>query len=132
MKRELLLTVILVFSASAKADRAPGPIEKTSQEILMTSLCEGEGSFSKAAQCYITPSGERVWELQGEEKKRWMKVATKVRRLEIERELRDTRHKRQESDRRDALAEGYATKCRFWLDQTASAKKEKKIKKYCK
>lgn len=46
---------------------------KISQAALMTALCESEGSYNDSALCFMTPSGKRVWELEGTERAYWMK-----------------------------------------------------------
>tara|TARA_R100000656_G_scaffold542_8_gene915 strand:- start:53701 stop:54105 length:405 start_codon:yes stop_codon:yes gene_type:complete len=103
-----------------------------SQGALFTILCENEQStFSDSAQCYMTPSGKRVWELEGEEQGYWMKVAIAEKKKQFQREKADLNHARRESEREKAWTEEYALHCRFWKDQSQSKRKDKQIKKYC-
>ncbi|WP_348678072.1 hypothetical protein [Alcanivorax profundi] len=95
-------------------------ITNTSQATLMTILCNGEGMFSKAAQCYMTPSGKRVWELEGEAKSYWMRQA-----------MADGRHRRMEEMRQQRLKESHKDFCTFWLDQEVTERSARKIDEYC-
>ena len=107
-------------------------IGDASQGALFTILCEDEQStFSDTAQCYMTPTGERVWELEGEERAYWMKVAVAERKKQLQRKHSDLTHARKESEREKAWTEEYALHCRFWQDQLPSNRKTEQIKKYC-
>lgn len=120
------------FVSSYPAKSIGKGISDASQGALFTALCENEQStFSDTAQCYITPTGKRVWELDGKEKEYWMKVAIAEREKQIRRMQAEINHQRMESKREAAWNEEYALHCRFWKDQIPSEKKSQKINKYC-
>lgn len=107
-------------------------IGDASQGALFTILCENnQSTFSDTAQCYMTPTGKRVWELEGKEREHWMKVAIAERNKKLQRKQSDLNHARIESEREKNWAEEYALHCRFWQDQIASERRSQKIKKYC-
>lgn len=139
MKAKILLTGILIFCGNAYAETAKDigrsigevatsqpareagkAVTETSQAALMTILCNGEGMFSRAAQCYMTPSGKQVWELEGSDKTYWMKQA-----------MADGRHKRMETMRQEKLKKSHRDFCTFWLDQEVTERSARKIGKYC-
>ena len=120
-----------VMTSKPAKDVANG-ISNASQGTLYTILCENEEStFSDAAQCYMTPSGKRVWELEGKEREQWMKVAITERKKQFHRKQVDLNHERKESEREKAWAEEYALNCRFWQDQPPSQRRDQQIGKYC-
>jgi len=120
-----------VMTSKPAKDVAKG-ISDASQGTLYTILCENEEStFSDAAQCYMTPTGKRVWELEGKEREHWMKVAVAERKKQLQRKQSDLNHARKESGREKAWAEEYALHCRFWQDQAPSQRRNQNIKKYC-
>lgn len=107
-------------------------VSDASQGTLYAILCENEeGTFSDAAQCYMTPTGKRVWELEGEEREHWMKVAIAERTKLLQRKQSDLNHERKETEREKAWAEEYALHCRFWQDQSPSQRRARQIGKYC-
>lgn len=117
---------------SRPAKDIAGGIGDASQGTLYTILCENEKStFSDAAQCYMTPTGKRVWELEGKEREHWMKVAIAEREKQLHRKKVDLNHAKKESEREKAWAEEYALHCRFWKDQLPSERRTEQIKKYC-
>lgn len=107
-------------------------IGDASQGALFTILCENEqGTFSDSAQCYMTPTGKRVWELDGKVREHWMKVAIAERSKQLHRKQSDLNHAIKESQREKAWPEEYALHCRFWKDQNSSSRRDEQIKKYC-
>lgn len=97
-----------------------GAITGAAEATMMTILCNGQGMFSQAAQCYMTPSGKRVWELEGEDREYWMRQA-----------MADGKHQRMEAMRQERLRESHADLCQFWLDQTVTERSVRKIDEYC-
>mgnify|MGYP003147551486 CR=1 FL=1 len=74
-----------VINSKPAKDVAKG-ITDASQGALYTILCENEEStFSDSAQCYMTPTGKRVWELEGKDREHWMKVAIEHQSIQTQR-----------------------------------------------
>ena len=89
--------------------------------FIFSPLCEPGSTFENTAQCYMTPSGKRVQELEGEERQRWMQIATSEikERERIERLLKTEEGTVQLSREQLARAEAEerATQCAFWKQE---------------
>lgn len=117
-------------ASSEPVRRAGEAFSNTITTFTYETLCNGT-TFSKAAQCYMTPSGKRVWELDEPERSEWMKIAREKIQAQTRLDVQDRNHQRLETQREQARAEENALHCEFWLQQADSDRTFKQIARYC-
>jgi len=104
---------------------------KVSQAAFMTALCESEGSYSDTALCFMTPSGKRVWELEGTERAHWMEVGQEHRKEAMYQKRQEQKRQREKTKQQVDAYKINLQLCQFWRDQPDSERKSAKEKEYC-
>ena len=104
---------------------------KVSQAAFMTALCESEGSYSDTALCFMTPSGKRVWELEGTERAYWMEVGQEHHKEAMHQKRQEQKRQREKTKQQVDAYKINLQLCQFWRDQPESERKSAKEREYC-
>ena len=118
-------------SASGIARAIAEEQRKASQAASMTALCESEGSYSDSALCFMTPSGKRVWELEGTERAYWMEVGQEHHKEAMYQKRQEQKRQREKAKQQVDAYKINLQLCQFWRDQPESERKSAKEKEYC-
>lgn len=133
MKRIILVlsfTIPVATHAESLTSLMQQAIRATSNHIIKA-VCDPGGTYKNTPQCYMTPSGKHVLELQEPERSEWMKIATEKMQAQTRLDVQDRNHQRLETQREQARAEENALHCEFWLQQADSDRTFKQIARYC-
>lgn len=118
-------------ASSTTGKAVQSEIRKGAEAATMTALCESEGSYADSALCFETPSGKRVWELEGTERAYWMEIGKEHHKETIYRKQREQRIQQERIKQQVDAYKMNLQLCQFWRDQPDSEQQSTKIKKYC-
>jgi len=79
----------------------------------------------------MTPSGKRVWELEGTERAYWMEVGQEYRQEAMLRKQREQKIQREQTKQQVDAYKINLQLCQFWRDQPESERRSAKEKEYC-
>ena len=112
-----------------EAARSFGNVTKGS---MWQSICNGEGSLSHSAHCYMTPDGRRAWEYpEGPERLYWLKLGKEQHKQYIQRQQKQRRQDAAEAERMYKAHKMNSQLCDFWQDQEPSERRSRKIEEHC-
>ena len=118
-------------ASSTTGKAVQSEIRSGAEAATMTALCESEGSYADSALCFETPSGKRVWELEGTERAYWMEIGKEHHKEAIYRKQREQKLQQEKIKQQVDAYKMNLQLCKFWKEQAESARKQAKEKAYC-
>lgn len=138
--RLLFLLALFIFNNAnayegqvSRALEATGKaVTKASVNLYMKEICSRPEAARKPHDCFITPSGKRLYEYEpGVEKNKWSIIAREEHIKAIRQEIKQ---KKFEHEQGKHAAEQYRqnqTRCKFWRDQNDSPRRTEILENEC-